>query len=246
MSQIASIEVKEDKNGAVDVYLGGENMIHKTECRELDTIMGSGGSSSDKLYVVIKGKNSPISLTKGGLSGLMESRDGYLSDTRGELDHLAEVFVEKVNEIHRRGWTPSGSGFDFFDGVDAGTIEISGAITNNLNLIASSYDGTVGDNSLANDVAALSEVNISAEEPMTINDLYQSTVAALGIHSMKAQGMVKNEQLIMDNLEMRKESITGVSLDEELINLSKYQNSYEAAAKVLSTINELIETILEM
>jgi len=245
MSQIASVEIKEDINGSVDVYLGGENMVHKDEYRELDTFTASG-SDSDNLYVVIKGKSNPIKLTGGGLSGLVESRDGYLADTREALDHLAEVFINKVNEVHQLGWTPSGSGFDFFEGSDAGTIGISGAITNNTNLIASSYDGTVGDNSLANDIAALSEANISSEEPMSINDLYQSTVAALGIHSMKAQGMVTNGELILDNLEMRKESITGVSLDEELINLSKFQNSYEAAAKVLNTINELMQTILDM
>ncbi|MBD3180325.1 MAG: flagellar hook-associated protein FlgK [Candidatus Latescibacteria bacterium] len=245
ISHLVSVDVKEDEFGSVDLYINGRNIVHKTEFKELGTVLESGTDEPD-LYIGFKGSHRSLDAGSGELASLIQSRDGYLTDARESLDRIAEVIISSVNEIHNRGWTPSGSGYDFFEGTDASDIRIAQAIEDNSSLIASSYDGTVGDNSLANDMVALADQTISGEDSQTLNELYQGTVSAIGIHSQNAQNMVRNEQLILDNLEMRKESITGVNMDEELMNLSKYQQSYQAAAKVMDVVSGLIQTVLDM
>ncbi len=245
LSRIIAVSVKEDEYGAVDLHIEGVNVVHRSEASHLEVYLNTEGNISD-LQVGLKGQKSPLLMAGGELKGLIDSRDGYLLDAQSSLDRLACVFVDKVNEIHNMGWAPSGSGFDFFEGIDAGSINVSYAITGNPDLVAASYSGEIGDNSLANDIFNLSTTQISAEEPLTISELYESIVAAVGIHGMNANNMVENQDLILSNLEMRKESITGVNLDEELMNVSKFQQSYEAAAKVMGVVEELIQTILDM
>ncbi len=245
LSKIAKIDAREDRFGAIDIYMGGINIVHRTEFKSLDTVFETNGGDV-KLEIVLKGERNPLTIEDGELVGLLRTRDEYLSEVRESLDHIASVVISKVNEIHRRGWTPQGSGFDFFSGDDAGSIEVALAIRNNTSLVAASYDGEVGDNSLANDIAALSEVIISDSEPFSINELYDSIVSTLGIYTMDADGMVRNGELILSNIEMRKESITGVNLDEELMRLTKYQQSYEAAARVFQIVGELVETIINL
>ncbi len=245
LSRIVKVDTKEDAYGSVDVFIGGVNIVHKTQTVPLDVLLDESGTIVD-MRVTLKGRSVPIVLEDGELGGLLASRDGYLKDARESLDYLASSFIRNVNELHRNGWTPSGAGFDFFQGTDAATIGVASAILNNPDLVASSYDGTVGDNSLANDIVALSTRQISADDPLTLNERYEALVASLGIHGANAENMVRNEEMIVSNLRMRKESITGVSLDEELVNLTKFQQSYEAAARVMTTVTELIDTVLNM
>ncbi len=245
ISEIINIKVKEDKLGSVDVYIQGINVVHRAETTSLsEYYTGSGGEGL--IQVVMEGSNKPLELKEGKIAGLINTRDGYLKDARESLDFLAEVLIEKTNRIHSRGWTPQGSGFDFFRGDDAGTISVSTPINDNCNLVATSYDGAVGDNSLANDICDLTTEEISPENSMTINDYYESVVAAIGIQTRNSGEMVKNEELILQSLEMRKESITGVNMDEELMNLTRYQSSYEAAARVTQVVDSLVQTVLNM
>ncbi len=244
-SRIARIDVKEDRYGAVDVFLGGTNVVHRSEARYLDTSLESL-SGNNWVEVVAENNGETIRVEDGELAGLLEVRAENLDQVRNSLDNIASILIAKVNEIHSRGMTSQGSGFDFFVGEGAGDISISLPIEQNADLVATSYDGTIGDNTLANDICTLSETIISEDEPLTINGLYESLVAEVGIYSRNARNMMSNQTLILDNIELRKESITGVNLDEELIQLTKFEQSYEAAARVLKTVEELTDTILDL
>ncbi|MBN1164358.1 MAG: flagellar hook-associated protein FlgK [Candidatus Krumholzibacteriota bacterium] len=245
LARISALAVKEDEYGAVDVFIEGANVVHRSEALTLETYRDDDQGLTN-LRVALRGDRVPLNISQGELSGLMESRGGYLQDARESLDRMAEIFIQKVNEIHRQGRTAAGSGFDFFEGSDARSIDVAHVIRNNPDLVASSYSGTGGDNALANDIYSLSLAPISDDEPYTLNEMYQSTVSVLGVQSLNAQNMLRNGEMIISNLEMRKESITGVNLDEELMQLSKFQQSYEAAARVLSVVEELIDTVINM
>lgn len=79
---------------------------------------------------------------------------------------------------------------------------------------------------------------------MTLNGYYQDTIDRLGIQSQQSQRIVSNENALLDSLEALRNSISGVSLDEEMANLVQYQHAYQANAKVLSTITELLDVII--
>ncbi|OQX83786.1 MAG: hypothetical protein B6D63_05640, partial [Candidatus Latescibacteria bacterium 4484_7] len=190
--------------------------------------------------------DDPLELESGELAGIVQARDRYMKEVRASLDHVASVLIDRVNELHRQGWTPQGSGYDFFEGDSAGTISVAYVIKNNPGLVATSYDGTVGDNSLANDIAALSEQAISEDDRRTINGLYDSVVAVVGTYSRTAKNMAANQQLICENLDTKRESIVGVNLDEEMVKLSQYQQSYQAAARMVKVVESLIQTVIDL
>ena len=245
LSKLINIEVKEDQYGSVDIYIGGTNVIHRTEARYL-RVLDLSTQAEKKLSISLENDNSEISVESGEIAGLLEARDTYMKDVRESIDNVASIIIQKVNEIHRRGWTPRGSGFDFFEGSDAETISVSYAIQSDPDLVATSYDGTVGDNALANDIAALAETAISEDDVRTINELYNSIIASVGTYSRTAKDMVSNQELICENIETKKDSIVGVNLDEELVKLTQYQQSYEAAARVMKVVESLVQTIVDL
>lgn len=245
LSKIVKIDAKEDRFGSVDVYINGTNVVHRTEVSYLEVVNGSDSNDTSLLIKIDKG-DDPLELESGELAGIVQARDRYMKEVRASLDHVASVLIDRVNELHRQGWTPQGSGYDFFEGDSAGTISVAYVIKNNPGLVATSYDGTVGDNSLANDIAALSEQAISEDDRRTINGLYDSVVAVVGTYSRTAKNMAANQQLICENLDTKRESIVGVNLDEEMVKLSQYQQSYQAAARMVKVVESLIQTVIDL
>ena len=80
----------------------------------------------------------------------------------------------------------------------------------------------------------------------TFEDYYNSLVSKVGGDMQSAEAYFNHQSYMVVQLENRREEISGVSLDEEMINLVKYQTAYDAAAKLISTADELLQTVLNM
>jgi flagellar hook-associated protein 1 FlgK len=80
----------------------------------------------------------------------------------------------------------------------------------------------------------------------TINDFYKSMISKLGVDADQAENMVKNQEALVTQLKNRKESISGVSLDEEMTNMIQYQNAYMAAAKLVNVIDEMTRVLINL
>jgi flagellar hook-associated protein 1 len=78
----------------------------------------------------------------------------------------------------------------------------------------------------------------------TIDDFYRSQIGKLGVASQEADRMVDNQSLLVEQLDQRRQAMSGVSLDEEMTNMLKFQHAYNAAAKVLNAFDEMLETII--
>ncbi|OWZ84854.1 flagellar hook-associated protein FlgK [Natranaerobius trueperi] len=78
----------------------------------------------------------------------------------------------------------------------------------------------------------------------TFNDFIDSTVADLGVETQEAMRMVENQELLVGQLENQREAVSGVSLDEEMTNMIKHQHAYNAASRVITTIDESLDTII--
>ncbi len=78
----------------------------------------------------------------------------------------------------------------------------------------------------------------------TMNGSYNNIVTKVGISTQQAANMVKNEEAVMAQLTNRRESVAGVSLDEEVTNLMKFQRGYEANSRVISTLSEMLDTLI--
>ena len=133
-------------------------------------------------------------------------------------------------------------------GSSAENFRLNPAVANNLDLIAASSTsgGIPGNNGQAIAIANLQHALTMNGNSSTFEDYYNSLVGKVGGDLQSANAYFNHQSDMVVQLENRRESISGVSLDEEMINLVKFQNAYDAAAKLISTADELLQTVLNM
>ena len=149
-----------------------------------------------------------------------------------------------------------GAGENFFAGSDAGSIDLTDNLKTDSGIqdIAtadkmadSNGDGIndyAGESSNALALAELQNAEVMNSGTTDFNDYYNSNVAQLGVESQRAQRMVDNQDTLLRSLEQQQESVSGVSLDEEMSNMIKYQQSYTAASKIVSTMDQMLSTLV--
>ena len=148
---------------------------------------------------------------------------------RNRLDAIAQELVTRVNDIHRRPF-----GVDFFDpaGTTAGTIAV--AITaDRLN------PGTTADaerNDIANAIAQL--------RGGSVNRAYAALVAEVGSIVRSANNAERIQQALVDAINDRRQSVQGVSPDEEMVNLVRFQRGYEASARAMTALDSMLDTLI--
>ena len=133
-------------------------------------------------------------------------------------------------------------------GSSARAFQVNSAVLNNLDLIAASSTSTgiPGNSSQAIAIANLQHALTMNSNSSTFEDYYNSLVSKVGGNLQSADAYFNHQSDMVVQLENRRESISGVSLDEEMINLVKFQTAYDAAAKLITTADELLQTVLNM
>ncbi|HHT9135714.1 MAG TPA: flagellar hook-associated protein FlgK [Candidatus Wunengus sp. YC60] len=130
----------------------------------------------------------------------------------------------------------------FFSGTGASNIAVDTNISNDVSLIAAST-GEVGNNTNALRLAALQD-NTSAINNTTFADYLHQIASSLGEEASNAYKSEESYTAIETSLENRKDEISGVSVDEELVNLVRFQQAYQASAKYISIVNGLVDGLL--
>lgn len=138
----------------------------------------------------------------------------------------------------------------FFKGDSAWTMGVNDAVSSNANLIAtgqidSSGAHPSGDNSNALLLADLGNQQVGPGG-LTFGDAYQKLVTNIGLDAEQAGNQQTYYQGLVDQFKQMRDSVSGVSLDDELTNLIKYQRAYQAAAKMVTTADELLQTLLSL
>ncbi len=129
-----------------------------------------------------------------------------------------------------------------FQGTDALTMNVNKEVLNNTNLLAASSDGNPGNNEAAQAMAEL-EVKDTING-QTFSEKFRSTVATLGVEGSRARQFSETNNEILRELQLLQEQQSGVSLDEESINLIKFQQAFQASARMINTIDQLMDTII--
>ena len=89
-------------------------------------------------------------------------------------------------------------------------------------------------------------VNVMSGNGATFNDFYTSLIGTVGNDVKSADFNHDHQTTMINHLEERRQDIAGVSLDEEMVNLVKFQHAYEAAAKLITTVDDMLNTVLNM
>ena len=245
LAELAEISVLEREDGSKDIILAGRTMV----ARDRVTLFEGIYRPEDDGYtfaVVTEGSQQDVALSPGMLAGMLAARDIHVREVREQLDSVARQLIAEVNSLHTQGLTAGGQGVMFFIGDSMHTIGINEALLNNENLVVTGRTGAAGDNDIALAIADLGRASLYGPERKSVNESYRSVVADVAGNRSSFEFMVESQQSVVASLSARMASVSGVSLDEEGASLVRYQNSYNAAAKVIATVQDMYDTLLNM
>lgn len=245
VSEIAQVSVLEREDGTKDLILAGRTMVARSSVTLFESSYAKTADGYE-MTVVTQGNMQDVQLSRGRLEGLMTSRDVHITDVRNQLNAVAEKLVTEVNELHTQGRTNISSGLAFFTGDSMHTIDVSEALKANSSLIATGRTTAEGDNEIAMAIANLSHTGVDGAGSQSVGDRYRSLLIDVASNRSSFEFMVDNQQNVVASLETKVASVSGVSLDEEGANMVRYQNSYNAAARVISTVQEMFDTLMQM
>jgi flagellar hook-associated protein 1 FlgK len=250
LSNLIDTAVVYSNNGGVSVTTtNGATLVSGNQSDALTTQLNSATGMHE---VVTQGSDITSSIAGGQLQGLINARDNGIPATRASLDNLAAGIIAAVNTQQNAGYNPKGtSGVDFFTpftsaaaGSNAGAAAVMTVAITNPDQIAASSDGTAGDNGNATALANLQNKPIVSGQ--TAGDYYSNLIDQVGNSVSNATSEQEAVGLVLQQLTNQQASISGVSLDEEATNLVMYQRAYEAAARVISTVDELTSVTINM
>ena len=245
LSNIIDVQTVEKANGANTVFMGAMILVDGVDVMPLEArTENEDGQPISRL--VWRGTDVQLTNINGQLSGLLVSRDETIPHYLDQLDQLAESLVTRVNQLHAAGYGADGStGVNFFDPryTDASTIRINSEIELNIDKIVAS-SGVDGDNLTALAISDLRNRPVLANDSMSINDFYNSLVGKLGVEANEAESLTNNFELLVNQVDNSRQAVQGVSLDEEMANLVKFQHAYDAAARVITTMDEALDTVI--
>lgn len=248
LSKLVNIQTHENQSGVVNVSLGNRFLIVDTQVEELSLSPTSTGDLGPQVIWARDG--DLVNITQGTLKGILDIRDINISDYFDQLGELARTLTEQVNAIHRNGYNLTGqTNIKFFNDNIKGAEDfaVSTEIRNDAKLIATSAaQGTPGDNSIALSIAELQDSLVMANGTSTFGDFYNSLISSLGGQSQEASFLKNSFNLTVEKLENTRESVSGVSLDEEMINMIEAQTAFTAASRFISTVDEMTQTVLNM
>lgn len=245
LSKLVNIRAVERDTGSVAVLIGGRTLVADAEVFALaiDKVIDNGIVTSN---VVWEKDNFAVRISGGELNGLLAVRDETITKLRQDLDTVASTLIDEVNNIHSAGYDMGGfSGLDFFTGTNAANIEVNALLVGDSRLVAASGTGEPGDNAIAISMSDLMDQAV-APNTMTIGAFYSSALEQLGTKSQDATMMQGNSETLLNYLQDQKESVSGVSLDEESADLIRFQNAYRSAAQYLSVVNEMMKTLMDI
>lgn len=187
----------------------------------IDAIDGLAGPGGGSISATVTGDNQLQITANGGLEFTFQGDTGHILSALG------------VNT--------------FFSGTDAQTIAVSDSImdpVSGLQRIAASATGASGDNGASLQLAALQNALVADGSSATIGDSYRRTMAELGVRAQRNRTELEAADVSLLDLKTRQESVSGVSLDEESINLIRFQQAFNAAARYITTVDTLIERVV--
>ncbi|HWL95015.1 MAG TPA: flagellar hook-associated protein FlgK [Phycisphaerae bacterium] len=360
LSEIFTISVREQPNGAVNVYIANESLIQYGQSFGLKAEIVTGADNLPTAEVRLKLNNGLISTSSGMIDGLVAARDTHNTLQLQRLDSLATGIIQEFNKIHAGGQglsaftsltgtnavidsslalntadnglallPQSGSFFinvrdantgavvttrqinvdldgigtdttldslaadinanvpnvtatvlangklqltaadgysytflddtsgalaalglnTFFTGTGSVDIDVNALITGNVNYLAAARPTDdpklfSGDNANAIKLAGLQDLAVAGLGGASLNEFYNSSMAQLAVSASAADGAEQASGVIFDSLTVQRESISGVNLDEEAVNLVQFQRAYEGAARYMQVVDEMLQTLL--
>jgi flagellar hook-associated protein 1 len=222
LSSMGQVSVTPSPGGNFDVSLGGVTIVDSDDTTGAASVPAGAFPLS-------------FSASPGGRLGALlqlQSSSGPIASYQNDLTAMTQSLADSVNAIY----SATGSNFFTFGTGASGLPEIA---LNEPTITAATLQGGIGgpaDNSIALQMARLSGGDADTR--------YRQLVTRMGNEVAQAKRQEATAQVLTDNLKDRRDSVSGVSLDEEMTNLIRFQRAYQASARAMSTTDEMLDTLI--
>lgn len=264
LGEIAGVTTRAGELGTMDVYLGGSALVRGDRFEELalvDTDATPPGGTPDPnapelhRYSVQWAKDGyPAIVTSGEIGGLLEATNVMVPHYLDELNAVAAALASHVNSVHQSGFDLDGTaGEDFFvgdaSGVGAMNIKVNPALQSDPNKIAAaSADANDPSQSAgtldAGNATALAKLGERGLFPNGPDALYSRLIGGLGIETQALARRNAIQIEVTSQVDMARESVKGVNIDEEMVAMVQAQHAYAASARLMTAIDEMLQTLI--
>lgn len=244
LAQLIDVSTIQTGNGIALTTSNGTALVAGDQSLALTAQLQPDGM----LHVFSQAQDLTAQLTGGKLAGLLQVRDQSIPSLLGNLDTLAAGLANGLNSANRGGFDLSGAvGGDLLVPPPAsgrGAAASFALAINDASLLAASSDGSPGS---GGNLAVLSALHDQATiQGRTPTEFYADLVASVGSEVSSGTAQLDASQLILRQLQDQRGAISGVSLDEEAANLLQYQRAYQAAARVITAVNDILDSAIHL
>lgn len=255
LSGLMNVSLSEESDGSLTVILGGHAAVQGTTARTLATEEDANtGLQKITLAVGSVAVDLTNAISSGELAAHVEVRDSVIPDLKAGLDQLAYDMISEVNSVHSVGYDLDGNtGLNLFtptssvDGAAAG-MSVSSDVEGNPDALAAATDPTAvpGDGTNAIALGDLAEALAAGGGDRTFTQEAANWISNLGADASAAEANYALQGAVTMAVEATWQERSAVSLEEEAINLIRFQDSYDAMAKVLQTTQQMLDTLMEI
>lgn len=260
LGQLINIRYAEGQDGMLTVSAGNTAILVSGYSHRDLTVASTSAREGKRegnieIFYASTENGTPINvttqLTGGQIGGLLDVRDRVVNRLLDNMDHLAYTLSNEVNKAHVEGYNRYNKTGQLFFTPQNGVVNASKLIGLNkdiaedVGLIAAAASPSApGDNRIANILSSLQYKKTVNDS--TMDDYYASVVGQVGIEANRANTAMQSQKDILSQLNNLRESISGVSLDEETTKMIEFQKNYEASARLIKTADEMMDTVLNL
>lgn len=258
LAQLTGATTRGNADGTIDVIVGGNAIVSGTTSR---SVALAGATDFSQVASPVKliwvgtgtgpGTETSVSLDGGEMAARIaalqpadgDGTGGVFAEAAKAYDDIATTIAARVNAIHTAGTTAAGTtGLDFFAIGSTGTPALSLSVVPTSVAGIAAADGTKGnlDNTIADRIAQLGSASDSPDAA------WATYVSRIGSQTATATARATSADSAATAARAAQTSVGGVDLDEETANLIVFQHAYQASARVISTINDVLDSLLNM
>lgn len=262
LGEKVNIRYAESKDGQLTITAGNTAILvsgYFHQDLNVQSTPANKGKAEGSFEIFYKAteNSTPVNVTEqfvsGELGGLLNVRDKICGGLRESMDKMAYKLAWEVNRAHVQGYDRNGrTGALFFNMPESSSgfssqIHVNEDLLNDVGRIATAADrSAVGDNRIANIIAAVQYKQCFDNDTATIDDFYNSVVGQIGIETQRANSEAQSQKDIVSQLKNVRESVSGVSLDEETTKMIEFQKAFDASARLIRTADEMMDTVLNL
>jgi flagellar hook-associated protein 1 FlgK len=244
LSGLIDTKVERFQDGSYAVYVSGHALVDTGGSRPISA------GTFDPVASTFTASGLTYTVKGGTLAGITQSV-AQVENQKTQLNTFADELREQINVPHRTGIDQDGNtGNDFFNEAipRTGAIDfsLSAAVAASPRAIAAGVTGAPGDGGLALTFSQMRDIKFVALGDLSFQDYFSTNVGQVGTQAAYYKAQLDTETAVAEQIANQVQAASGVSLDDEMAEMMRYQRSYQASARALTVLDQVTEDLIGM